>query len=48
MCEAIGHPILRLQRVRFGPIADSTLKAGAYRELTPREVARLRKATSRD
>lgn len=48
MCQAVGHPLLRLQRVRFGPIADSRLKAGAYRELTPREVAMLRKATSRD
>lgn len=48
MCQVVGHPLLRLHRVRFGPIADSTLKTGAYRELTPREVAMLRKATSRD
>ena len=48
MCEAVGHPVLRLQRVRFGPIADSTLKVGASRELTPREVASLRRATTRD
>lgn len=48
MCEAIGHPVLRLQRVRFGPIADSTLKVGAYRELTPREVALLKRASTRD
>ena len=48
MCEAVEHPIVRLQRVRFGPIADHTLKAGTYRELTPREVALLKRATSRD
>jgi len=45
MCEAVGHPVSRLQRVRFGPIADPRLKAGSYRELTTREVALLRKAT---
>jgi len=46
MCEAVGHPVSRLQRVRFGPIADPMLKAGSYRELTTREVALLRKAAS--
>jgi pseudouridine synthase len=48
MCEAVGHPIVRLQRVRFGPIADHTLKPGTYRELTPREVALLKRATGQD
>ncbi len=28
MCEAIGHPVVRLKRVRFGPIADRMLKVG--------------------
>jgi 23S rRNA pseudouridine2605 synthase len=44
MCEAIGHPVLRLKRVRFGPIADDRLKPGQFRELTPGEVARLKRA----
>ena len=44
MCEAIGHPVLRLTRVRFGPIADDRLKPGQFRELTPAEVARLKRA----
>jgi pseudouridine synthase len=44
MCEAIGHPIVRLRRVRIGPLTDSTLKTGMVRELTPRELAALRKA----
>jgi pseudouridine synthase len=44
MCEAVGHPVVRLRRVRIGPIADATLPLGAYRALTPREVAALRKA----
>jgi 23S rRNA pseudouridine2605 synthase len=44
MFEAIGHPVVRLRRVRIGPIADPALKAGYYRELTAPEVARLRRA----
>jgi pseudouridine synthase len=43
MCEAIGHPVVRLRRVRIGPIADDRLEPGEFRELTPREVAALKK-----
>jgi pseudouridine synthase len=46
MCEAVGHPIVRLRRVRFGPIADDHLKVGTFRSLTSSEVAALRKAAS--
>jgi 23S rRNA pseudouridine2605 synthase len=44
MCDAIGHPVRTLRRVRIGPIADKTLKLGTYRELTAEEVRRLRKS----
>lgn len=44
MCEAVGHPVVRLRRVRFGPLRDDRLKVGAFRPLTAREVARLRRA----
>ena len=44
MCDAIGHPVVRLRRVRIGPISDPRLKPGRFRELTPREVASLRAA----
>lgn len=47
MCEAIGHPVAHLRRVAIGPIRDARLKPGAWRELTPEEVARLRKAAAR-
>lgn len=47
MCETVGHPVVRLRRVRIGPIADPTLKTGQVRELTAREVAALRKMGSR-
>ena len=48
MCEAIGHPVTRLERVAIGPIADRTLKAGQWRELTTREVDALRAAVELD
>jgi len=46
MCDAIGHPVVRLKRVRFGPIADPALKPGEHRDLTAREVALLRQAAA--
>ena len=44
MCEAVGHPVVRLRRVRIGPISDPALKTGAWRELTAAEIARLKRA----
>lgn len=46
MCEAIGHPVTDLRRVRIGPIADEKLKLGTYRALTAKEVAALRAAAA--
>lgn len=45
MCEAVGHPVRRLERVRFGPLALGSLRPGSYRELTADEVSALRQAT---
>src|SRR6185436_15319750 len=45
MCDAIGHPVNELRRVAIGPIRDSRLKTGYWRELTAQEVAKLRKAS---
>ncbi len=44
MCEAIGHPVDHLKRVAIGPIRDSRLKRGFWRDLDEDEVKRLRKA----
>jgi 23S rRNA pseudouridine2605 synthase len=44
MCEAIGHPVVRLRRVRIGPITDDRIRPGEFRELEPKEVAALRRA----
>ncbi|HEY2431068.1 MAG TPA: pseudouridine synthase [Vicinamibacterales bacterium] len=44
MFDAIGHPVVRLRRVRIGPIEDPDMPPGHWRELTPQEVARLQRA----
>src|SRR5919107_3389059 len=44
MCEAVGHPVIGLRRVAFGPLALGDLPAGGHRRLTPAEVERLRAA----
>jgi 23S rRNA pseudouridine2605 synthase len=47
MCEAIGHPVLTLKRVRLGPIVLGRLARGAWRRLSAREVANLRRVAAR-
>jgi 23S rRNA pseudouridine2605 synthase len=46
MCEAVGHPVLRLVRTRVGPISDRRLAPGAWRPLRPREVRALYRAAT--
>ena len=43
MCEAVGHPVFNLRRIRIGPLSDPKLPTGGWRELTPREVASLQR-----
>ena len=45
MFEAVGHPVVRLRRVRIGPLEDPDMPVGHWRELTPQEVGRLQKAS---
>lgn len=42
MFDAVGHKVLLLRRVRFGPLELGALRRGEWRELTQEEVARLR------
>jgi 23S rRNA pseudouridine2605 synthase len=44
MCEAVGHPVKELERVRFGPLELGDLRPGAARRLSEQEVAALRAA----
>ena len=46
MCDEIGHPVVRLKRVRIGPISDDHIRPGEFRDLTPGEVAALKKSSS--
>lgn len=41
MCDAVGHPVDKLIRVRVGPIGLGSLPVGRWRELSPRELAAL-------
>ncbi|HWX44874.1 MAG TPA: pseudouridine synthase [Solirubrobacteraceae bacterium] len=43
MCEAVGHPVLALRRVAFGPLRLGDLPAGAHRRLGEAEVEDLRR-----
>lgn len=47
MCDAVGHPVVRLVRTRIGPIIDPDLPPGAWRELTAEEVIKLAGSISR-
>jgi 23S rRNA pseudouridine2605 synthase len=44
MCEQVGHRVVSLQRIRFGPLQLGDLKLGAYRRLNEREISLLRSA----
>ena len=44
MCEAVGHPVSKLKRVRIGPITDDHIRPGEFRDLDEREVEALRRA----
>lgn len=46
MCDAVGHPVQRLVRVRIGPLSDRSLKPGHWRELSLQELHRLVAAVS--
>lgn len=46
MCEAVGHPVRRLVRVRIGSLEDRKLRPGQWRELTQTEVRSLERAAS--
>lgn len=48
MCEAVGHPVTRLVRVRIGPLRDSTLQPGHWRELTLEELRALTQAVAQE
>ncbi len=42
MLDAVGHPVRRLVRTRFGPLTLSGLRPGEHRQLEPGELRALR------
>jgi 23S rRNA pseudouridine2605 synthase len=38
MCQAIGHPVIKLSRVSFAGLRADNVKEGSYRRLTQREI----------
>lgn len=44
MCDAVGHPVVRLVRTRIGPLAERKLGPGEWRSLTVPEVRALERA----
>lgn len=46
MCAAVGHHVIGLQRVRFGPITLAGLPLGSWRYLATHEVHALKKAVN--
>ena len=47
MCDAVGHPVDRLRRVRIGSITDEHIRPGEFRELDAKEIAALKRAAAR-
>ena len=46
--EALGHPVLALVRLRFGPIALGDLGVGQSRALSAKELSALQRVASQD
>jgi 23S rRNA pseudouridine2605 synthase len=46
MCDAIGHPVVRLVRTRIGPLVDRALAPGEWRLLATDEVRALERAAA--
>ncbi len=47
MCDAVGHPVVRLVRTRIGPISDHQLAPGKWRPLRDDELRALERVAGR-
>jgi 16S rRNA U516 pseudouridylate synthase RsuA-like enzyme len=48
MFAAVGHPVITLSRIAYGPLTDDGLAVGEVRELAPDEIEALRVAVGGD
>jgi pseudouridine synthase len=46
MCEAVGHPVRKLRRTKFGPLTGHRLRPGDWRELTAAEIEMLKRSAN--
>ena len=46
MCDAVGHPVIRLVRTRIGPLADRSIRPGTWRHLETDELRALEGAVA--
>jgi len=44
MCESLGHPVMKLQRIALGSLTLEGVATGSYRRLSPQEISELFKA----
>lgn len=44
MCQAVGHPVLKLKRTEYGPLKLGRLETGAVRPLTRGEIEALKRS----
>ncbi len=47
MLEAVGHPVIKLMRIKMGPLSLGDLESGEFRYLTDREANALRELVQR-
>lgn len=48
MCDAVGHPVVRLARYRIGPLSDPSLAPGRWRRLEVSEIRALQERTGEE
>jgi 23S rRNA pseudouridine2605 synthase len=41
MCEAVGHPVIKIKRIAYGPVRLGKLRPGDFRPLRPGELERM-------
>src|SRR5829696_4149403 len=46
MFDSVGHPVVRLKRVRIGTLEDKDIPPGHWRDITPQEIAKLQRVSS--
>ena len=38
MCTKVGHPVMKLKRIRYGPLSLGCLNSGSHRRLSDKEI----------